>query len=74
MDFIIYYNNILTPFLEMITDMCRCNKIGYQDALRIGGSMCDIEECLHRDKDVNYDMLEQALYDFEINLKQFNER
>lgn len=74
MDFIIYYNDILIPFLQMITDMCRCNSISYQDALRIGGNMCDIGECFYVNKDINYDMLEQALYDFEINLKQFNER
>lgn len=74
MDFNIYYSEILIPYLDMVSDMYRCNDISYENALRLGACMCDIDICLLLDNKIHYDMLEKALYDFEISLKQFDER
>lgn len=72
MDFSIYCENILIPFLDMIVDLYIENKIGYKDALRLGSAMCDVEQCLY-DKElinVQIDIVDNILEDFEFKLRK----
>lgn len=71
MDFMIYYENVLTPYLDMVVDMCSDNTVNYSTALVLGTTMCSIEDCLY-DKSLitlQKDMIEKSLDDFEIRLK-----
>lgn len=38
-----YCENILMPTLDMLLDMCECGDIRFEDAQRIGYSICSID-------------------------------
>ena len=72
MDFSVYCEDILTPFLEMIIDLHYKGDVDYENALRLGCAMCDIEQCLYERELINVqiDIVETILYDFELKLKR----
>ena len=71
MNFDVYYEDILSPNLDMIMDLYINDEVEYHNAIRLGSAMCDIEVCLNRKglKDIQLDMLEQALDNFIERLK-----
>ena len=52
MDFQVYCDSILMPFLDMVVDLYEKNEVSYANALRLGSAMCDIEQCLY-DKELH---------------------
>lgn len=66
MDFQIYCDCILMPFLDMMADLYEKDEVSYTTALRLGSAMCDIEQCLY-DKElrgIQLDIVEDILEGF----------
>jgi hypothetical protein len=61
-----FYENVLEPMLDMIVDMYSLGRIGYEDALRIGMNLGEVNII---DNDVLSERLEDSLYEFERRLK-----
>lgn len=72
MDFSIYCEDILIPFLDMIIDLYLDGTIDYQNAIRLGNSMCDIKQCLYDKEiiDLNLSIVEEILEEFMVRLKK----
>lgn len=65
-----YCENVVMPTLYMLLDMVDSNSIKYEDAQRIGASICDIGSCLTetstqytRELDNIFEMFDSSLDD-----------
>lgn len=68
MDIIVYCEEVLMPFLDMLVDLYDRNEINYRNALRLGGSMCELDYCLLNKHD--YKWLDEIYENFKERLNK----
>jgi hypothetical protein len=66
-----YCENIVKPTLYMLLDMVNSNNISYEDAQRIGASICDISSCLTKTSAQYTNELDNVFDMFDSSLDKF---